>query len=136
MIDKIKNRKVNKEIENIKETFDETIETDNRYKEQIDKIIEQKISNSDFSLAMLSDEMNLSTGYLSRIFKQYFGVPFRDYILSERIKRSKILLLSSDKKIYEICDAVGFEDPNYFSTIFRKATGYPPNGYRKHVKND
>ncbi|MEX1375926.1 MAG: response regulator [Eubacteriales bacterium] len=135
MIDKIKDTKVESEIKNISQPKGDGIE-DGNYKKQIARIIEEKLSDSSFSLSMLSDEINLSTGYLSRIFKQYFGLPFRDYILKERLDKSKILLLSSDMKIYEICENVGFEDPNYFSTIFKKSTGYSPNGYRKHVEND
>ena len=136
MIDKLKEKKIKREIENISDIDTEHLDNDSNYKNQIAKVIEEKLSDSSFSLNMLSDEINLSTSYLSRIFKQYFGVPFRDYILKERLDKSKILLLSSDMKIYEICEAVGFEDPNYFSTIFKKATGYSPNGYRKHVAND
>jgi len=135
MIDKLKDKKVKSELKDIS-IEEEAIKKDGGYKDDIEKAIEEKLADSDFSLGMLADEINLSQSYLSRIFKQYFGMPFRDYIFNERIKQSKILLLSSDKKIYEVCEAVGFDDPNYFSTIFKKATGYSPNGYRKHVAND
>lgn len=135
MIDKLKESKLKSELKDIA-VEEDTIQKDGSYKDDIQKVIETKLVDSDFSLTMLADEVNLSQSYLSRIFKQYFGMPFRDYIFNERIKQSKILLLSSDKKIYEVCEAVGFDDPNYFSTIFKKATGYSPNGYRKHIAND
>lgn len=135
MIGKLKDSKVKSELKDISNE-EENIKKDGSYKDDIQKVIDNKLANSDFSLSMLADEVNLSQSYLSRIFKQYFGMPFRDYIFNERIKQSKILLLSSDKKIYEVCESVGFDDPNYFSTIFKKATGYSPNGYRKHVTND
>ena len=136
LIDKLKAEKVKNEIENISTDKEAEVDSDNNYKKQIAKVIEEKLSDNSFSLSMLADEISLSTSYLSRIFKQYFGVPFRDYILKERIDKSKILLLSSDMRVYEICESVGFDDPNYFSTIFKKATGYSPNGYRRHVEND
>lgn len=135
MIEKLKDSKVKTELKDIS-IEEETIKKDGSYKEDIQKVIETKLSDSNFSLTMLADEVNLSQSYLSRIFKQYFGMPFRDYIFTERISQSKILLLSSDKKIYEVCESVGFDDPNYFSTIFKKATGFSPNGYRKHIAND
>lgn len=136
MIEKLKNKKIKSEIDNIADNANTDIEKEGNYKHQIEQIIEEKLADSSFSLGMLGEEVNLSTSYLSRIFKSYFGMPFRDYIFQERVSKSKILLLSSEMKIYEICEAVGFEDPNYFSTTFKKATGYSPNGYRKHIEND
>ncbi|MBN2879442.1 MAG: response regulator [Clostridia bacterium] len=136
MIEKIEDRKVKSEIESIAKDSDNEAGTDGEYKAQIEEIIENKLAESDFSLSVLSGEINLSTGYLSRIIKQYFGVPFRDYVMKLRIDKAKILLLSSNMKIYEISESLGFEDPNYFSAMFKKATGYSPNGYRKHIKND
>ena len=136
MMDKLTDKKVKDEIDNIADNTEVNTDKEGSYKAQIEKVIEKRLSDNEFSLSMLSDEVNLSSGYLSRIFKQYYGVPFRDYILKERLNKAKILLLSSQMKIYEICESVGFDDPNYFSTTFKKATGYSPNGYRKHVKDD
>jgi len=136
MIDKLKDKKIKSEIETISNQKEKEMTDEYSYKDKIEQIITDKISDSSFSLGILSNEVNLSQSYLSRIFKQYFGLPFRDYVIRERIEKSKILLLSSQMKIYEICDAVGFEDPNYFSATFKKTTGYSPNGYRKHVQND
>ncbi len=136
LIGKLKDTKIQKEIKNISSEPSQNTDENTGYKEKIEQIVDRRLSDSDFSLSELSNEINLSPSYLSRTFKQYFGVPFRDYILKERIEKSKILLLSSPMKIYEICEAVGFDDPNYFSATFKKTTGYSPNGYRKHVQDD
>ena len=136
MIDKLKDKKVKNEIDNIAGNKEKETSEEYSYKNKIEQVIMKKIADSSFSLSTLADDVNLSQSYLSRIFKQYFGLPFRDYMIKERIEKSKILLLSSQMKIYEICEAVGFDDPNYFSSTFKKTTGYSPNGYRKHVQDD
>jgi two-component system response regulator YesN len=105
------------------------------YKKQIEQILEEELQVSSFSLGVLAGKVGLSTGYLSRLFKQNFNMPFRNYLLKQRINKAKILLISSEMKIYEVCIAVGFEDPNYFSAMFKRETGYTPSGYAKHVKN-
>lgn len=105
------------------------------YKNQIQIIIKENLQDSSFSLSFLAGKVGFSTGYLSRLFKQSFGQTFRDYLLKERINKAKIMLISSSKKIYEISYEVGFEDPNYFSAMFKRETGYSPTGYKKHVKN-
>ncbi len=101
------------------------------YKQQIQAIIERQLGNNQFSLSFLADEMALSPGYLSGLFKSLFGRSFQDYLKQLRLDQAKIMLLSSDMKIYEIALKIGFEDPNYFSTAFKKAYNCSPNQYRE-----
>lgn len=101
------------------------------YKALILNTMNENLSNPDFSLGMLAQAINLSQGYLSALFKTIFGVPFQDYLVSMRLERSKILLLSNSYKVYEIAEKVGFDDPNYFSTSFRKHFGLSPNQFRQ-----
>jgi two-component system response regulator YesN len=55
-------------------------------------------------------------------------------VFNQRMERAKILLLSTDMKNYEIAEATGFEDPNYFSTAFRKKYNISPNQYKEKVR--
>lgn len=103
------------------------------YKSQIIDIINSQFSQSEFTLAQLADEIKLNKSYLSTIFKQSFGITFQDYLINLRLEKSKILLLSTGMKIYEIAQKVGFEDANYFSSSFKKKYGVTPNGYRENV---
>jgi two-component system response regulator YesN len=109
---------------------------DNGYGEEMKKIVDGNIGNHDFSLTYMAEEMGFSTGYLSTVFKKTFGVTFQDYVLDKRLSRAKILLLTSDKKNYEIADEVGFDDVNYFGTRFKAAYGMSPKQYKKKVKTD
>ncbi|MFO7612824.1 MAG: response regulator [Clostridia bacterium] len=100
------------------------------YRRQIAKVMDDKYRDSEFSLRKLAAEVSLSPGYLSTLFKDIFGITFHDYLTSLRLERAKILLLSSDLKNYEVAAQVGFEDPNYFSTAFKRRFGKPPGEYR------
>jgi two-component system response regulator YesN len=109
---------------------------DSGYGDKMKKIVHENIGNHDFSLTFMADKMGFSTGYLSTVFKKTFGVAFQDYVLDKRLSRAKILLLTTDKKNYEIADEVGFEDVNYFGTRFKSAFGMSPKQYKKKVNTD
>jgi len=121
---------VNEVLEQIKDT-DGIDETDT-YQVQLKNIIETHISNPELSLVFIADEIGLSTGYLSGLFKKLFGLSFQDYVLKHRLDKAKLLLLSTDMKNYEIAEAIGFDDPNYFSTRFKMVFGCSPKQYKKN----
>lgn len=58
-------------------------------------------------------------------------MPFQDYLIQERLKKAKLLLLTTDLKVYEIAEQVGFEDINYFSQRFKQLVGMTPRQYKK-----
>lgn len=75
-----------------------------------------------------------SLSYFLRIFKSTVGVPPQKYINDLRISAAKNLLRTSDYKIMDICEFVGFSDSLYFSRTFKKSTGLSPKEYRKKHK--
>lgn len=106
------------------------------YREEILRTMDKFMADPEFSLGKLARAVNLSSGYISALFKQIFGIPFQEYLTTMRLERSKILLLVTSNKVYEIAENVGFEDPNYFSTSFKKRFGVSPNRYRDSVQED
>ena len=109
----------------------------NNYKELIQNIIEESYADSQFTLSVLSEKLDLSSGYLSIMFKKNFGIPFQDYLLQKRMEKAKLLLLTTELKNYEIAEQVGFEDVNYFITKFKKYYQITPKQYREMVlKNE
>jgi two-component system response regulator YesN len=95
--------------------------------------IKANISNSDLTINKLSsDVIYLRADYLGKIFKQNTGYSIPTFIRNLRIDMAKNLLRQDEFKIYEISKMVGFEgDSHYFSTVFKKTTGYSPSDYRK-----
>ncbi len=86
--------------------------------------------SSDISVAQISEELHVSTNYFSRLFKHEMGEGCNEYITGVRIKAAKKLLMESEMRCYEIAEAVGYRDANYFSLSFKKNTGISPEQYR------
>lgn len=77
----------------------------------------------------------LNRSYLSTLFRKKTGMKFVDYLNEVRIEKAKELLSSSDRKMYQISKAVGYDNPKYFFRIFKKKTGCSPEQYRnEHAK--
>ncbi|MDY3218335.1 MAG: AraC family transcriptional regulator [Candidatus Fimivivens sp.] len=79
-----------------------------------------------FSLAQLSEQYHISSSYLNGKFKNATGYAINDFVNRYRILRSMLLLTGSDMRIYEVAQAVGFEDYKYFIMVFKKYMGVPP----------
>lgn len=75
--------------------------------------------------------LHMSTCWFIRSFKQYMGVPPQKYLTSIRINKAKELLESTNCPVSEIGSIVGYDNPLYFSRIFKKQTGLSPATYRK-----
>ena len=97
--------------------------------------IEKNYSNSDMSLNMVCAYLSVSTSYFSTIFKACTGETFVEALTRIRIEKAKQLLETTNMKNYEISDAIGINDPHYFSSIFKKQTGMTPGEYSRSVKS-
>jgi|GEM_PF-4539443 len=86
--------------------------------------------HTDISLDDLSIHVGLSKSYFSSTFKKATGKNFVDYLLKLRIEKAKVLFRETDLKIYEVAEAVGFQDPKYFAKSFKRIEGISPNQYK------
>ena len=85
----------------------------------------------DLSLDIISRHVNVSPYYLSKIFKDETGQNFIDYLTKIRIEKAQALLRNPQCSIKEICQSIGYRDPNYFSRLFKKQVGQTPTEYRE-----
>ncbi|WP_404283480.1 response regulator [Exiguobacterium aurantiacum] len=97
---------------------------------QIGAFIERHYAE-ELSLQGMSERFYLSREYISRRFKQQYGVNLSEYLLSIRMLEAKRLLETSRQRIYEVAQAVGFSDDKYFRKVFKKQVGITPNKYRE-----
>jgi len=67
------------------------------------------------------------------MFKKETGQNFINYLTNIRIEKAKELLRSTNLKSYEIAYKVGYDNPTYFSTVFKKLTGMTPLDYKKDL---
>jgi len=85
------------------------------------------------TLSELARKFNLSTGHLSNLFHEESGESFSDYLNMIRLNKAKELLKTTDDKIYQIADQLGFNDAYYFSSWFKKLVGASPTTYRDNI---
>lgn len=83
-------------------------------------------------LDKLANKFFVNKYYLTKIFKETYGMTINNYILSNRITKAKQLLRFTDMTIDEISMNVGMGNANYFSRSFHKIEGISPSEYRKH----
>lgn len=84
------------------------------------------------SIEEYAKNQHISVCWFIRSFRLAMGMPPMQYITSVRLNRARMLLESTDYPIQEIGAMVGYDNPLYFSRIFKKQMGEPPSRYRKH----
>jgi len=76
------------------------------------------------SLKTMAYDFGVSAAYLGQAFKRETGKSFSSYVNEQRVTEAIRLLRTTDLRANEIARRVGFSDPNYFYTVFRKITGH------------
>jgi two-component system response regulator YesN len=76
-------------------------------------------------------EHGVSLAYFSRLFKDEVGMTFSDYLTHIRVGKAKELLERGDLRPGDISALVGYEDPKYFSQVFRRVAGMSPLDYQR-----
>lgn len=85
----------------------------------------------DISLDELSNKFYINKFYLTRTFKDTYGITINNYILQKKITKAKELLRFTNLNIENIANECGIDDPNYFSRLFKKVEGITPKEYKK-----
>jgi len=88
-------------------------------------------SHRELSLEILAKEAGLSPFYISKLFKEQVGIGYIDFLTECRIEKAKKMMGIAEYSLKEIAYEVGFNDPNYFSKVFKKVCGLAPTEYRK-----
>ena len=84
-------------------------------------------------LLSTAHHVGMSPAHFSTIFSQKLGKTFINYLTSLRMEKAKELLTSTNRKLSEIALDVGYNEPNYFSHVFRKMEGITPKEYRNRA---
>jgi two-component system response regulator YesN len=87
----------------------------------------------DISLDSVSREIDMSSYYFSKLFKNVTGENFIEYVTRIRVETAKKLLTESKCSVKEICIETGYSDPNYFCRIFKKYVGTTPTEFRLKI---
>lgn len=111
----------------------ELSESDQYTKSHIIKQVHELVgshSGHELSVKTIADHVFLHPVYLSKIYKAETGEGLGDYIIRRRMERALYLLKNTNKKIYEITTELGYQNPQYFSKMFKKHYGMTPNEFR------
>ncbi|MBQ8586533.1 MAG: helix-turn-helix transcriptional regulator [Oscillospiraceae bacterium] len=92
--------------------------------------------NEPISIQDYAESRNMSVCYFQRNFKQIVNHTPMQYLLTIRVNNAASLLETTDYSMAEIAAIVGYEDPLYFSRLFRKLKGVSPSEYRKLLKHN
>ncbi|SEM79811.1 response regulator [Paenibacillus sp. OV219] len=90
-------------------------------------------AHEELSLERIAAHVDRNPFYVSKLFKEYFGMNYIDYLTECRVETAKHLMQETDKSLKEITFDIGYNDPNYFSRVFRKIVGSTPTDYRKQL---
>ena len=120
----------------LKRYFTDSLKTDNAHViEEIDKatLYFNEHYSEEISIEEYAQNNHFSVSWFIRNFKHCTGSTPMQYILSKRIYNAEILLHDSTYNVTEIAEIVGYENPLYFSRIFKKVKGLSPSEYRKNI---
>ena len=104
---------------------------DRKFINEFTAIVENNISNEDFSVDDIGKQIGISRVQLYRKVKALIGYNVNDYILTARLQKAKYLLLNEELSISEIAFKVGFASQAYFSTVFKSKFGVSPKLFKE-----
>ncbi len=90
--------------------------------------------NTDICIEEYAASRHMSTSWFIRNFRKYTGFTPMQYILEIRISNAESLLEATEYNITEISRIIGYDNPLYFSRLFKKSKGLSPSEYRKRIK--
>jgi two-component system response regulator YesN len=104
--------------------------------EQAKEYIDRHYTDPGLSLSEVAAHINHSPSHFSTLFSQVTSQTFKEYITQIRLKKAKELLRSTAQTSSEIASQVGYIDPHYFSSVFKKKIGLSPKEYRNKPRKE
>ena len=101
--------------------------------ERIMKAVNKNLSNSDFNVDMLTQEVGISRAQLHRKMKEMTGISTSEFIRNIRLEQAARLLKEQKINVTQVAYTVGFSNLAHFSTIFRKHFGLAPTEYAERA---
>lgn len=103
--------------------------------QKVDRIIQENISNPEFSLDDVAGLLFISPNYLRQLFKQETGMTFVEYLTRTRMKQAKMLLDTGEVRVADVAEQVGYREPRYFSSCFKKLYQISPSDLLEKAKS-
>lgn len=98
---------------------------------EVKTYIEEHFTNPELSLDYLGDKFGIASKYLSKLFKEEYGLKFVDFLIDVRMNHAQRLLTETTQSVQEIAEKLGYTSSTAFARTFKKVTGKPPGDYRR-----
>lgn len=85
------------------------------------------------TLVSVAERLQIHPSYLSKIFRQETGESFSEHLIKNKMNSAKQLLKTTNKKVYEVANSIGYKDVAHFTKQFKKSFGVSPTEYRNLV---
>ena len=129
---------VNKIIENVLDKMQEEKKEEvkeNRQVRMAKELVYEKYSESDLNVSYIAEQLQVSSAYLSTLYKMETGKNLVKFITWYRVEKSKELLRQTNMKVSDVAEKVGYPNVSYYISIFRNHEGCSPVQYRERVQN-
>ena len=103
-----------------------------RQNERLNRYLNENLTSPSLCLVSVAEHMNISIYAVSRLIKRTTGQSFRVYITRKRLELAFDLLQSPEATVSQIACRVGFENPAYFSSVFKKHYGFTPSSVKRN----
>ncbi|MCM1381920.1 MAG: response regulator [Muribaculaceae bacterium] len=127
-------------IELMKKTFTDLSHTyfGRTTKSTMERVVRYIQSNygTELRLEQLAAIFGYNRAYLGKVFHQYTGENFNNYLDRIRITEAKRLLAANEHKVYEVAEMVGYTNINYFHNKFKKYVGISPLNYKRQCSGE
>jgi YesN/AraC family two-component response regulator len=94
----------------------------------------EKNATETFRIDALCKRIGYGKSYLSRVFREQTGQTLASYAMKMRIKRAKALIRENDLSFAQISDRLAFDNPQYFSRVFKRVTGMTPTEFKASLQ--
>jgi len=95
------------------------------------KYIEENYYLNGININDISEKLEVTSSYLSKLLKKETGVSFIDYLTNMRIKKAMYIMEDPTIKIYDVAELVGYSNQHYFCRAFKRAVGFSPTEYKR-----
>ncbi|OOM11760.1 response regulator transcription factor [Clostridium saccharobutylicum] len=133
----VKQKEIYGDILKVKNAYTDLINTINEEKKYNPivlfaiKYIEENYYLNNLSVNEISNKLEVTSSYLSKLIKKETGLSFIDYLTNVRIKQAMCIMRDPVVKIYDVAELVGYSNQHYFCRAFKKIVGVSPTEYKR-----
>lgn len=95
------------------------------------KYIKENYYLNSLNINDISNKLEVTSSYLSKLLKKETGLSFIDYVTDVRINRAKCIMEDPTIKIYDVAELIGYNNQHYFCRAFKKVVGISPTEYKR-----